>query len=132
MQWLWQWFMQIYAFFAVVPFISFVIIWFLVIWVSRDRKKATALSVDITTFLLVGSVSVMMDKLFSISIKGFWLIALLLLLGGGLLGSAQNRKYGKADPKRIMRAVWRISFLALSVCYLIFVVIILVQSVQAA
>ncbi|MFD2880000.1 DUF3397 family protein [Paenibacillus rhizoplanae] len=48
--------------------------------------------------------------LFFDSSFGFFLILLIVLISAGLIGGAQNRLKGGVDGKRLLRAVWRLSF----------------------
>lgn len=49
-----------------------------------------------------------------------------MLIGGGLIGNAQNRARGKVDPRKLLRAVWRLSFFGLSVLYIILMLLAIV------
>lgn len=86
---------------------------------------------DITNFFLIGSVSVMYDDLFHGNFKGFWVILLAMLITAGLIGGAQNRLKGRIDAFKILRAVWRLSFLFLSLAYLIFLIAGIAKSIFA-
>jgi hypothetical protein len=119
---------HIYAFSASVPFL-----WFFVLWIGtyiwrRDGKKATKLAMDVTTLLLIGSVSFLFHDLLGSSF-GFFLILLFFLIGYGLLGNFQYRVRGKIDNRRIFRLLWRFGFLTLSVVYLLFLVVGLGKSI---
>lgn len=122
MGWIKLFFVNILTFLAVAPFISFVIFWFVFYYVYKERKKATTMAMDVTTLLLVISVSAMYNEVFN-SRVGFWLIALFFLLATGLTGNAQHRLRGQLDFKKIYKLVWRIGFLLLSLLYIIFAII---------
>ncbi|MDF2721669.1 MAG: hypothetical protein K0Q59_1344 [Paenibacillus sp.] len=123
-------FIHIYAFSAAVPFLWFFILWIgLYLW-HKDGKRATKLSMDITTLLLIGSVSMMVKDIFGSSF-GFFLILLFFLIGYGLIGNFQYRMRGKMNHLRIIRLLWRLGFLLLSAAYLLFMLIGLIRSIIA-
>lgn len=126
-----EWFAQIYAYFASVPFLSFLLFWSVLYFIYRDKRKATRTSMDITNFLLIGCVSVMYDSQFHAHFKGFWVILLAMLITAGLIGGAQNRLKGRINAFKIIRAVWRLSFLFLSFIYLVFLITGIIKSIFA-
>ncbi|HEX7056049.1 MAG TPA: DUF3397 domain-containing protein [Bacilli bacterium] len=128
---IWQWIAHLYAILAVVPFLPFVIIFIVLGVLLPDRKKAFGYAADVTTFLLVGSVSALYDKVVHTSLNGIWLLVLAFVIGAGLLGSLQNRNVGMIDYKKIFRAVWRFGFLFLSFCYLLLSVVSIIQHIAA-
>ncbi|NQX65448.1 DUF3397 family protein [Paenibacillus alba] len=113
-----SWFMNLYALLAVAPFITFILLWLLVYAFLRDKKMTTRLTMDVTTFFLLGSVSLMWNQLFHTNF-GFWLIALVLLIAFGIIGGYQTNLKGKTDLMRVSRVVWRLSFLGLSALYIL-------------
>ncbi len=125
----WQWIVSLYALMAAYPFLAFLLCWLLFYWIFREQKKSIQISMDITTFFLIGSVSVMYNRLVPSGIGGFWLIVLILLIIAGLLGNAQNRMRGEVDVQRLARAVWRIGFLMLSFLYIVFLIIGITKSI---
>ncbi|MFF3920979.1 DUF3397 domain-containing protein [Paenibacillus lactis] len=104
---------------SVIPFIPFFLVYFIVIRKGNSRKQAIELAMDVTTFFLIFSVSALFNIIFQ-SKFGFYLVLLLLLIAAGLIGSAQNRWKGRVNGKRLVRAVWRLGFVALSAGYLLF------------
>ncbi|MNG03673.1 hypothetical protein D3C84_867620 [compost metagenome] len=120
--WLWESVRHIYAYLAVIPVIPFFLIYWVYGSISNNRKKAFGLAMDVTTVLLIGCVAVLFDFVFG-SKFGFYMIILILLLLGGLIGNMQFRKRGEVNTKKIVRAVWRIGFLFMSVLYVLFMFI---------
>ncbi|AVF21658.1 DUF3397 domain-containing protein [Paenibacillus larvae] len=116
METLWDWLTSLYAVMAVLPFLSFFVFWLILYGVSKKKKTATKLSADITTFLLIGSVYSLWNRLFNSSF-GLWLALLFVLVSFGLIGGYQNRQHGKADFSKVARISWRISFLCFTVLY---------------
>lgn len=86
---------------------------------GKDRKQAVKLAMDVTTLFLLFSVSALFNNTFQ-SRFGFYLILLVLLIAVGLIGSAQTRWKGKVDVRRLVRVVWRLAFVAMSFCYVVF------------
>ncbi|MNH72141.1 hypothetical protein D3C87_356910 [compost metagenome] len=113
-----------FIFFSVVPIVPFLLVYMIhYIWNGkRNRRKSLLLAVDVTTVFLILSVSALFNQIFA-SGFGFYLIMLLLLIIGGLIGGAQNRMKGQVDVKRLVRAVWRLAFLGAGFAYIVFVII---------
>lgn len=124
---LWGIVKQAYGYLSVLPFIPFAAVYFGSYLLSKDKKQAIRLAMDVTMVFLIGSVAGLFNQLFG-SRFGFYAILLVMLIGAGLLGNLQYRTKGQVDGVRIARAVWRIGFFVLSVCYLIFMTIGLIQS----
>ncbi|MDP5273142.1 DUF3397 domain-containing protein [Chengkuizengella axinellae] len=111
----------IYAILSLLPFVSFGLLWVVLYFKFENKKKATNLAMDFTTPLLIGAVAVMYDLIFeSSSFGGIWLIILIFLIFGGLIGNLQNRLKGKVHIKKLVRVIWRIGFLVLSTSYILF------------
>lgn len=116
------WLQSVYTFLALVPFVSFFATWGITYYFTKDKKKSTYVSVDVTTVFLIGSVAVMTRELFATGL-GIWAIILMFLIAGGLLGNMQNRMKGKIDPLKIGRTLLRLGFVVLSACYVLLVFI---------
>jgi hypothetical protein len=114
--------LSVYAVLAILPFVSFVIIWFIVYFFLKDKKMSTRLTMDITTFFLIGSVASLWNELFSTKF-GFWLFLLLLLIVYGLIGGYQTKQKGRTDLLKVTRLFWRLSFVGLAVLYLLLFII---------
>ncbi|MCP3771968.1 DUF3397 domain-containing protein [Paenibacillus sp. MZ04-78.2] len=115
---LFGWLQQLYMFLAVVPFVVFIIVWVAVYYYTKDKRKATHLSMDITTLFLIGSVAFMSRNLFDSGML-LWTIVLLFLVAAGLLGNMQNRLKGKIDLIKIARTLGRLGFVLLTACYVL-------------
>ena len=116
---MWSWLLQIYAILATIPFLIFPLVWMIGHAAGLDNKHAVRRSTDVTMFFLIGSVAALYDQLFSTAFKGIWVILLFMLLLGGVLGNLQMRVRGKVDAPKIIRAVWRLSFIVLCPLYII-------------
>lgn len=104
---------------SLIPVIPFGLVYFLAVRWGKDRKQAVKLAMDVTTLFLLFSVSALFNHTFQ-SRFGFYLILLVLLIAVGLIGSAQTRWKGKVDARRLVRVVWRLAFVAMSFCYVVF------------
>lgn len=120
----WNAIVSTYAFFSAIPFISFFIIWIIAYAVYREKKKSTHMAMDITTFLLLGAVAAMFDRFTPEWLGGLWIILFVILLLFVFFGYMQIRIRGMIDWQKLVRAVWRISFVMLAICYIVLFVII--------
>jgi len=114
---IWNALVQAYAFLATVPIVPFILVFVILTFRGADRKSAIQLSMDVTTAFLFGCVAMLLNLRLGIGFGPFFLL-LVMLIVGGLIGNAQNRVRGKVDPKKLLRAVWRLSFFGLSVLYI--------------
>ncbi|MFB9280009.1 DUF3397 domain-containing protein [Cohnella cellulosilytica] len=122
---IWNALVQAYAFLATVPVIPFILVFVIMTFIGSDRKSAIQLSMDITTAFLFGCVASLLNGRLHTGFGPFFLL-LVMLIGGGLIGSAQNRVRGKVDPKKLLRAVWRLSFFGLSALYILLMLLAIV------
>jgi len=118
MSWIWKVLMYAYQIMAAFPFIPFAIVYFIAVARGRKKNQAIRLAMDVTTLFLIGIVSALLSTRTGSSL-GFFVIVLIMLIGAGFIGNAQTRIRGAIDPVKIVRAVWRLSFFALTVLYLL-------------
>ncbi|MHA6530306.1 DUF3397 domain-containing protein [Paenibacillus sp. BAC0078] len=116
---------------SVIPVIPFLIVYFIGIGLKQEKKKTFLLAMDVTTLFLFLSVSALFNNIFK-SGFGFYLILLIVLICAGLIGGAQNRLKGKVDGKRLLRAVWRLSFLFMGIGYVLFMAVGLIKYISQA
>ncbi|MDB5052310.1 MAG: hypothetical protein JWM44_360, partial [Bacilli bacterium] len=91
-----------YAALAFIPYLSFIVLWFITYFITHDKKKSTRISIDVTTLLLIGAVARQLHKLFGSSL-GFWILLFILLLSAGLIGRQQNDLRGTVNVMRILK-----------------------------
>ncbi|AWB46980.1 DUF3397 domain-containing protein [Paenibacillus sp. CAA11] len=115
---------------SVLPFVPFLLVYFIHYYWKRDRKKSLLLAIDVTTFFLILSVSALFNQIFNTGF-GIYLFLILMLICIGLIGGAQNRLKGTVNPKRLFRAVWRLSFLVSVIGYILFFLIGLIPYINA-
>ncbi|WP_027091091.1 DUF3397 domain-containing protein [Cohnella thermotolerans] len=123
----WDALVKAYAALAVVPIIPFLLVFAVVNLRSGDRKRAIKLSMDITTVFLIGCVSSLLNRMGTSF--GPYIILLFMLIAGGLIGGAQNRLRGRVDTAKLIRAIWRLSFLVMSVLYVLLMLVELAKRV---
>ncbi|ULO08862.1 DUF3397 domain-containing protein [Paenibacillus sp. 19GGS1-52] len=114
---------------SVIPVVPFFIVYYIGLGLKREKKKTFLLAMDVTTLFLLLSVSALFNNIFQ-SGFGFYLIIIIILISAGLIGGAQNRLKGKVDGKRLLRAVWRLSFLFMCIGYLLFMVLGLIKYIS--
>lgn len=119
---------SIFALAAIVPFATFVILYFILNRYMEDKKKAKSITIDVTTALLIVIVSAMFDVIFEPGIKGIWIVLFAFLVAFGLAGGAQTRNRGQVNLMKTFRAIWRVSFLLMCLLYIMFLFIGIGQS----
>ncbi|MGG6309911.1 DUF3397 domain-containing protein [Paenibacillus macerans] len=116
---------------AMVPVIPFLLVYFIHFAVRQDKKAALKLAMDVTTLFLILSVSALFNNVFH-STFGVYLILIVLLIAGGLIGGAQTRLKGRVDPRRLLRAVWRLAFAGTVLAYILLFLISFITYISAA
>ncbi|MEF2964687.1 DUF3397 domain-containing protein [Paenibacillus sp. M1] len=116
---------------SILPVIPFAVVYFIAFYTKKDKKSALKLAMDITTLFLILSVSALFNNVFH-SKFGFYLILLVLLIAIGLIGGAQNRLKGKVDVRRLLRAVWRLTFAGTGIAYILLFLISFITYISAA
>lgn len=116
---------------SLIPIIPFFLVYFIAYYVKKDKKTSLMLAMDVTTLFLILSVSALFNIVFR-SGFGFYLILLILLIACGLIGSAQTRLKGKVDIRRMLRAVWRLTFAGTGIAYVVLFLISFITYISAA
>jgi len=113
---------QTYALIATVPFITFFLLYYLLLFTGKRRRTAREFSVHITTVLLYTAVSAEMNAVFKMSWGYLWSFVwmLLILLG---LGYLQRRIRGGLNYKKVIISTSKLSFLSFSAFYILFFLI---------
>ncbi|BBI34689.1 DUF3397 domain-containing protein [Cohnella abietis] len=114
---IWKSLAQSYAYLATIPFIPFLLVYFVSYYRRGDRKRAIRLAMDVTNVFLIGYIAMLINLRLNTGF-GLFFIFLLMLIGAGLIGNAQNRMNGKVDINKVTRAIWRISFFGLAFLYI--------------
>jgi len=117
---IWEAVVNIYAALALVPYLSFAVIWGAVYGFTRNKKQTTRAAMDATFLLLIGSVAYMVRDLTG-SLFLFWSVVLLMLVSAGFIGREQNRKNGFVHVAKLAKWVSRTGFLLFSFLYILLV-----------
>ncbi|AOZ91692.1 DUF3397 domain-containing protein [Paenibacillus crassostreae] len=119
-----EWLRDSFIIFSILPFIPFLLVYFGHLKWKNNKRNALLIAMDVTTVFLIISVSALFNNTFDSKV-GFYLILLFLLLAVGMIGGAQNRIKGKVDFTRMIKAVWRMTFILMMCSYAIFTLIVL-------
>jgi hypothetical protein len=106
------------ALMVTLPFVPFFLLYLGFYLYFQDRTPALRWSIDITTFILIISVSVIYNEIFE-SKFGLWLILILLSILVGVLGGLQNQIRGAMNLPKMVRGAWRLGFLLLAFSYVL-------------
>ncbi|MNO70944.1 hypothetical protein D3C76_618450 [compost metagenome] len=116
---------------SIIPIAPFLLVYFITYYLKKDKKRSITLAMDVTTLFLILAVSALFNNVFG-SNFGFYLILLILLITLGLIGGAQNRLKGKVDIRRMLRAVWRLTFAGTGIAYVVLFLISFITYISAA
>ncbi|WP_339062286.1 DUF3397 family protein [Tepidibacillus marianensis] len=113
---------QTYALIATVPFITFFLMYYLLLFAGKRKRTAREFSIHITTLLLYTAVSAEMNAVFEMKLGFFWIFIwmLFILLG---LGYLQQRVRGALNYKKVIISTSKLSFLSLGAFYILFFLI---------
>ncbi|TCS84426.1 DUF3397 family protein [Tepidibacillus fermentans] len=117
---------QTYALIATVPFISFFLIYYLLLFTGRKNRTAKEFAIHFTTLLLISAVSAEINYIFQTKFGFLWslLWVLLILI---IISYLQQKMRGVLNYKKVMTSTSKLSFLSLSFFYLLFFLIGLFQ-----
>ncbi|MNO15178.1 hypothetical protein D3C76_48380 [compost metagenome] len=116
---------------SIIPIVPFLLVYFISFYLKKDKKRSVMLAMDVTTLFLILAVSALFNIVFG-SGFGFYLILLILLIACGLIGGAQTRLKGKVDIRRMLRAVWRLTFAGTGIAYVVLFLISFITYISAA
>ncbi|KQL54729.1 hypothetical protein AN964_15265 [Heyndrickxia shackletonii] len=110
-----------------IPFIAYLLVFFVVKLITNNHKKAVSFAIDITTFFLILSVNELVLVIWSYSF--LWVIVLLLLLIA--IGFVFLYRYMRNEIiySKVFKGFWRFNFLLFFAAYLILMIYGLTRSV---
>lgn len=111
-----------YMWLASWPYLSFGVVWLTTYMITGRMRKAVFASMDITFFILLGSVFKLLEKLTETPWTG-WLMLFGLLMAFGVIGRRQEAKRGGFNLVRVVRYVARTGFILLGVLYLVLLIV---------
>lgn len=100
---------NIVASLAILPLISFGIIFVLVYVLTKNKEKAVNWSINMVTILFLISVPLTLQYLWGISLV--WLIFLMLLIIAGGLTYLQFLIHGQMNYPKLIKGIVRLTFL---------------------
>ncbi len=109
---------NIIAFFVALPFLAFIVTYIASHWFYKDKKKAIDLAINVTTFCLFISVSIMLQVISELSSGTFITVLIFLILFGGL-AFLQSKLKQSLDLAKALKSALRLWFLILAVLYVI-------------
>ncbi|GBF11998.1 DUF3397 family protein [Tepidibacillus infernus] len=115
-------FIKTYALIATVPFISFFLIYYLMVFMGKEKKHAFNWAFHSTTILLFSAVSAQIKFIFQLK-QGFWWVFFWVLFLITSIGFLQWKIKRKISLRKIMIATSKLSFILFSIAYILFFVI---------
>lgn len=120
-------FIKTYAVIATIPFISFLLIYYLIIFLGKSKKIALDWSSYITSILLYSAVTAQLKVLFQLE-SSFWWCASWIALILVSLAFLQWKIRGKINYKKLMISTSKLGFITLGIFYITFFIVGLVIS----
>lgn len=114
-----SWLIYIFAALATLPFLTFLIVYFVALRITHHKKHAIQWAMDLTTIWLIIAVGALWQYVWN-SFFGWWAVLSLLLLFYLLLLLLQIWIKGNINWGRLGRGGWRLSFVMFSALYVIF------------
>ncbi|WP_082918069.1 DUF3397 domain-containing protein [Oceanobacillus sp. Castelsardo] len=109
------------SFFIMVPIIATVIVYIIVLKLSRSSKKAVHIAVNWSTIFYIISTIILIQYLFNTSITGFILIFMLFVLA--VIIFYQWKANVDIEIKKAFKILWKICFLLFFILYVTFSII---------
>jgi hypothetical protein len=100
---------NIVATLAVLPLLSFALIYAAVYFLTKSKEEALQWAITITTILFLISIPLTLQHIWGVSL--IWLIILIVLCIIGGLAYLQYLIHGKINYSRLMKGIVRLTFL---------------------
>ncbi|QQZ08041.1 DUF3397 domain-containing protein [Heyndrickxia vini] len=111
-----------------IPFIGYFLSFVFIKQITKNHRKAVAISIDITTVILIISVHFFIKTIWGHSF--LWLIVLVMLLLALLFAIIYRYLRDEIDYLRVFRGYWRLNFLIFFSLYIILLLYGLTSSVM--
>lgn len=118
--------LKIYAFIATVPFILFFIIYYVAYLCKKTKKESFNIASYVSSILLISAVTGQMNILFDIKHNYLFTILIVVFILIVLVFLQKNIK-GRIDVIKLITSTLKLTFLLLSIIYIIFLIIILIR-----
>ncbi len=115
-----QFLADVFAAFATVPFISFVLIYVIAYVRTKSKKESIRWAIHITMLLLLFSVSGMI-KAITESTAIFWWMIVLLVVIAVLILFLQWKIRQQINLGKAIRSVWYLGFVLFAVTYIVLI-----------
>ncbi|MFV9510000.1 DUF3397 family protein [Tepidibacillus sp. LV47] len=119
-------FIKTYALIATIPFISFFLIYYLLLFAGKKKRTAREFAIHFTTFLLYGAVSAEINSILHSKLGFLWSFLWILLIFF-IIGYLQKKVRGVLNYKKIITSTSKLSFISLSFFYFLFFLVGLFQ-----
>ncbi|GIN83808.1 hypothetical protein J6TS2_01940 [Heyndrickxia sporothermodurans] len=113
-----------------VPLVGYLLSFIIVKQVTKNHRKAVAISIDITTFILIVSVHFMIKAIWNHSF--LWLIFLIMLLLALSFVIIYRFLRNEIEYVRIFRGYWRLNFILFFIMYFVLLIFGLTSRVMEA
>lgn len=120
----------IIAILITVPLVGYLLSFIIVKQITKNHRKAVAISIDITTFILIVSVHFMIKAIWNHSF--LWLIFLFMLLLALSFVIIYRYLRNEIEYLRIFRGYWRLNFLLFFIVYFVLLIFGLTSRVMEA
>lgn len=110
----------------ICPWIIWGLIYIVLKKIKRWKMNAFQFASDITTFILLWSIHVIMNVLFDINIGVITFIIAIIIAMVYLIVEWKNQK--EIDLKKIAKKIWRTLFVVLTISYLAIVVVFVLKN----
>lgn len=111
-------FQMIISTFLVVPYLVFILSYFILLkWTRKQPKQAFGIAADITTFLLLFAVPIAIEALFDVKTMIYFFCLAIIISVIFTIYEWKSKKEIELIP--LLRKIWRLLFLLLSTLYIL-------------
>lgn len=115
-----QFLADLFAAFATVPFISFIIIYVIAYTRTKSKKESIRWAIHITMLLLLFSVSGMIKAITDSTALFWWMIVLLVLIAGVIV-FLQWKLRQQINIGKAIRSMWYLGFILFALMYIVLI-----------
>ncbi len=103
--------------FLLLPYLVFVLLFLVLNKMIRKPKRAFGIAADVTTFILLFAVPIAIEALFDVKTMIYFFCLAIVVSVVLTIYEWKSKKEIELIP--LIRKIWRLLFLLLSICYLI-------------
>lgn len=112
------------------PLLSFVLIYIVVLFSFKSKDKALQWAINVTTFLILVSITMTIKQLWNVSL--LWLFIVLILLIGAGLTYLQYSLHGQVLYPKLLKGIIRLTFLIFVPVHIFLYIWVVIRSVFVA